>query len=106
MSGVEKASPSELKKLAWKMCTDRNTQARNGAKALTLIEKVIEIHGEDAEGLMILAAANAQIQEFKTAVDTLKKATLLAKRDRNSSLLAELKQQTVYYKKSRPHPGA
>ncbi len=99
-------SPEKLKKLAWKLATDSNTAARNGDKAMTLISQALQLGETDAEGLMILAAAHAAKDEFKPAVETVKRATQLAKQAKDSTLLPELKTQLVCYKKSKPLPGS
>lgn len=99
-------SPEQLKEKAWKLSTDRNSQARDGRKALELIERAIQLGANDAETLMILAATQAEIGNFKKAVSTAKKALPLAKREHNKECLRELQQQLSFYKKSKSHPGA
>jgi twitching motility protein PilT len=103
---VDMDSPAELKELAWKLSTDRNSQARNGEKALVLIERAIELAGENAEALMIYAAALAEKGDFKGAVQVVKKAIPAAKQEKDVDCLRELQQHLTCYKKSRPHPGS
>lgn len=105
-SGIDINSPSMLKEKAWKLATDRNSQARDGRKAVELIERAIQLGAKDAETFMILAAAQAEAGNFKEAVSTAKKAMPLAKQERNKECLRELDQQLEYYKRSKPHPGA
>lgn len=100
-----RTSPEQLKEKAWKLATDRNSQARDGRLALLLIGQVVRSGQPDAETLMILAAAQAESGDFRSAVDTIKKALPLAKKEHNSDLKRELEQQLDYYKKSRAHPG-
>jgi twitching motility protein PilT len=103
----ETDSPETLKDRAWKLATDRNSQARDGVKAVALIKRAISLAGaSDAETLMTLAAAQAESRDFKAAVETVKRALELAKKERNADCLRELEQQLSYYKKERPHPGA
>jgi tetratricopeptide (TPR) repeat protein len=102
---VNMDSPSELKELAWKLATDRNSQARNGEKAVVLIEQAMKLGNEDAETLMIYAAALAENNQFKEAVQAVKKAIPAAKKEKNANYLRELQQHLVFYRKSRPHPG-
>ena len=99
-------SPDYLKKKAWKLATDRNSQARDGGKALELIKRAISLDASDAETFMVLAAAQAETGDFKSAMDTVKEALQVAKKEHNTDCLRELEQQFTYYKKSRPHPGA
>lgn len=105
VTGTVADSPDGLKKRAWKLSTDRNTQTRDGRKALELIERAIQLGAKDAETFMILAAAQAENGDFKTAIETVKKAMQLAKQEHNNDCLREMDQQLSYYKKSKPHPG-
>ena len=99
-------SPEFLKEKAWQLATDRNSQARDGHKALEFAQRAIDLSEQDAETLMILGAAQAETGEFRDAVETVKKAISMAKSSRDSERLAELKVQLVFYKKGQPHPGA
>ncbi|QHI70934.1 PilT/PilU family type 4a pilus ATPase [Tichowtungia aerotolerans] len=99
-------SPEFLKEQAWLLATDRNSQARDGGKALEFAQRAIDLSEKDAESLMILAAAQAETGDFREAVDNVKKAIQMAKSERNSEQLSELKAQLVFYKKGQPHPGA
>lgn len=105
MADAEK-TPEQLKKRAWKLATDSNTQLRDGGRAMALLSEALEMTEPDAESLMILAAAHAQQGEFKAAVETVKRATQLAKQAKDSTLTGELKNQLACYKKGQPHPGA
>lgn len=99
-------SPTELKEIAWLLSTDRNSQARNGEKAVILMEHAMKLCNEDAETLMVYGAALAEKGDFKQAVQVVKKAIPLAKKEKNADALRELQQHLSFYKKSRPHPGA
>lgn len=106
MASADMNSPALLKEKAWKLSTDRNSQARDGGKALELIQRAIELGAKDSETLMILAAAHAESRDFKSAIDTIRKAMSIAKQERNKDALRELDQQLSFYKKGKPHPGA
>ncbi len=106
MASADMNSPSILKKRAWKLSTDRNSQARDGIKAIELIQRAIILGEYNAESFMILAAAQAESRNFKDAVETAKKALRLAKQEHNTECLRELPQHLSYYKKARVHPGA
>lgn len=105
LSSDDMNSPETLKERAWKLSTDRNSQARDGEKAVELIERAIRLGANDAETHMVLAAAQAEAGAFKAAVDSVKKAIQLAKKEHNKDCLRELEQQLGFYKKSQPHPG-
>jgi len=106
MASADMNSPSILKKRAWKLATDRNSQARDGIKAVELIQRAIILGEHNAESFMILAASQAESGDFKAAVETVKDALQLAKQEHNTDCLRELPQHLNYYKKSLPHPGA
>jgi hypothetical protein len=105
LSGADLNSPVILKKKAWRLSTDRNTQARDGIKAVELINRALTLGERDAATLMILAAAQAEIKDFKTAVETVREALTLAKQEKNADCLRELPQHLNYYRKSQSHPG-
>lgn len=102
---AENMSPDQLKQMAWKLATDRNSQARDGSKAMDLIKRAINLGANDAETFMALAAAQAETGDFKAAMETVKEASHLAKKEHNNDCLRELEQQLNYYKQSKPHPG-
>jgi tetratricopeptide (TPR) repeat protein len=106
MASADMNSPSILKTRAWKLATDRNSQARDGIKAVELIQRAIIMGEHHAESFMILAAAQAESGDFKAAIETVKEALQLAKQENDATCLNELSQHLNYYKKSRPHPGA
>ncbi|MCC7300417.1 MAG: type IV pilus twitching motility protein PilT [Verrucomicrobia bacterium] len=106
MTSGDMNSTSTLKAKAWRLSTDRNTQARDGHRALELIQRAIQLGAKDVQTLMILAAAQAANSDFKSATETAKEAIKLAKQERDTGSLHELELQLGYYKKSLPHPGA
>lgn len=105
LTSADMDSPEILKERAWKLATDRNSQARDGKKAFDLITRAMGLGANDAETYMVLAAAKAETGEFKAAVEHVKQALQLAKKEKNSELQSELQHQLSFYKKSRPHPG-
>jgi twitching motility protein PilT len=106
MASPEMNSPVLLKERAWKLATDRNSQARDGKKAVELISRAIELGSADAETLMTQAAALAEFGDFKAAVEAAKKGMQQAKQERNTSCLRLLSQHIGYYKRSKTHPGS
>jgi twitching motility protein PilT len=105
LTEAEAASPDILRKKAWRLSTDRNSQARDGRKALELIQQAIRLGSNDTETFMILAAAQAESGDFKAATETVRGAMKTARQEHNPPLLRELDLQLSCYKKSRPHPG-
>lgn len=105
MSPEELNSPDFLKEQAWKLATDRNSQARDGAKAFEYAQRAIDLSESNAETLMILAAAQAESGDFRDATDSVKKAIQLARAARESERIKELKVQLAFYKKGQAHPG-
>lgn len=104
LSTEDRNSPDALKKEAWKLATDRNAQERDGTKALEFAQRAIDLSEQNAETLMILAAAHAEIGAFSEAVETVKKAIQLAKGAHDKERLIELKTQLASYKKGQSHP--
>jgi hypothetical protein len=104
-TGSEMNSPDILKKRAWRLSTDRNSQARDGKTAITLIKRAAELGANDSEAAMILAAAQAESGDFRVAVDTVKEAIHRAKQEHNADRIRDLEQHLGFYKKSKPHPG-
>jgi twitching motility protein PilT len=105
MASADMNSPAILKKRAWRLATDRNSQARDGVKAVELIQRAIIMGEHNAESFMTLAAAQAESGNFKDAIETVKKALQLAKEEKKPQFIRELEQQLGFYKKSKPHPG-
>jgi twitching motility protein PilT len=106
MASADMNSPSILKARAWRLSTDRNSQARDGRQALELVNRLISLGITDTETITIKAAAQAESGDFKSAVETVKDAMKLAKQEHDSERLRELDQHLSLYKKSKPHPGA
>jgi twitching motility protein PilT len=105
ISTEEMNDPDFLKERAWLLATNRNSQGRDGSKAVELAQRAIDLSENDSETLMILGAAYAENKDFKEAVETLKQAMQFAKRERNTERLTEIKSQISFYKKGMPHPG-
>lgn len=104
LSVEEMNSPEKLKESAWKLCTDKDTRMRDGQKAIELAQRAIDLGETSAESLMVLAAAQAQNENFRDAFESVKKAVQLAKADKDSDMLSRLKKQLSYYKKGLPLP--
>jgi len=101
----EEKSPEQLKERAWKLATDKNTQARDGRRAIELVQRVLKANANDTEALTILAAAYSASGDAKQAAETAQQALKLAKRIKNKALQAELQNHLALYKKGRPLPG-
>jgi uncharacterized membrane protein (DUF106 family) len=67
---------------------------------------ITQLGSADAQTYMVLAAGKAAMGEFKDAMNDIKQAIVLAKKENNRTLLAKLQQQMAFYRKSTPLPGA
>jgi len=105
ISADEMNSPSFLQELAWSLATNRNSQARDGSKAVELAQRAIDLSEPNAATLMILAAALAENKDFREAGATVKQAIQYAKRARDSERMIELQRHLIFYKKGQPLPG-
>lgn len=105
VSSEDMNSPEFLKERAWQLSTSHTLQARDGAQALELAQRAIDLSQQDVETLMILAAAQAENQDFKDAVETVKEAIQMAKSSKDTAQIPELKTQLSFYKRGLSHPG-
>jgi twitching motility protein PilT len=105
VSSEDMNSPEFLKERAWQLSTSQNLQTRDGAQALELAQRAIDLSQQDVETLMILAAAQAENQNFKDAVATVKEAIQMAKGSKDTAQIPELKTQLAFYKRGLSHPG-
>lgn len=86
---------------SWLLSTCPDGKIRDGTKALKLALKAIEINPDEALFLDSLAAAYAELGNFKEAVQTQKKAILLLRED-NKILKEILGTQLESYKSGKP----
>ncbi|HYW45607.1 MAG TPA: tetratricopeptide repeat protein [Bryobacteraceae bacterium] len=85
--------------LAWLLATSPEATVRNGAGALELAAKAVELsHGTDSRALDALAAAYAETGRFPEAVETARRALDLAEQP----LVPALKARIAMYQRQEP----
>jgi protein O-mannosyl-transferase len=95
--------PQALRKLAWLLATDENGRVRNAVEAVQLAERLCEITGQQqADALVVLAAAYAEAGRFTEAVRVAQKALELAKTNRQQELAGQVQAQLKLYQDGRP----
>lgn len=89
--------------LAWIFATSKNDKYRNGARALELAQKAVQIH-RNANSLNTLGAAYAETGRFKEAVETQAEALELLKKQVSvpTEDLARYDQHLQAYKSDKP----
>jgi Flp pilus assembly protein TadD len=89
--------PEALNNLAWILATRKDSQSGNGAEAVRLAKRAVELTRTNNPGALdTLAAAYADAGRFEEAVSTLEKAITLAAGQ--ESLTAELQTRLALYK--------
>jgi Flp pilus assembly protein TadD len=89
--------PEALNNLAWILATRKDSQSGNGAEAVRLARRAVELTRTNNPGALdTLAAAYADAGRFEEAVSTLEKAITLAAGQ--ESLAAELQTRLALYK--------
>ena len=85
--------------LAWLLATSPEVTLRNGAEALRLAAKAVDLsHGNDARMLDALAAAYAETGRFQDAVETAQRALNLAAQP----LVPAVKARIAMYQRNQP----
>ncbi len=89
--------------LAWILATAPDESTRNGARAVQLAEDVALRAGHpNAIVLRTLAAAYAEIREFRDAIETAQVAIAIAKATGNDGLAADLERNIAAYRLNQP----
>jgi protein O-mannosyl-transferase len=95
--------PQALRKLAWLLATAENARVRNAGEAVQLAERLCEITGQQqADALVVLAAAYAEAGRFTEAVRVAQKALELAKTNGQQELAVKVEGQLKLYQGGRP----
>jgi tetratricopeptide (TPR) repeat protein len=87
-----------LKRLAWILATASEDDVRNGAEALRIASRAVEVTGGDAAALDTLAAAQAETGQFADAVATVQRAIAAAEAAGPAELLLELRNRLAMYR--------
>ena len=91
-----------LRPLAWLLATSPDVAVRDGAEAVKLAERAVEMKPLDPNLIGTLAAAYAESGQFPKAVDNAERAMELAMKDSNFSLAEELTDKLKLYRSSTP----
>jgi protein O-mannosyl-transferase len=91
-----------LRPLAWLLATSPDAAVRNGAEAVKLAERAVEMKPLDPNQLGTLAAAYAEAGQFSKAVANAERASELAMKDNNFSLAEELTDKLKLYRSGTP----
>src|SRR5438876_1938526 len=99
--------------LAWVLATSRDASLRDGAKAVELAKKIIELAGPATDetaiiALRILAAGYAETGRFSEALETAEQALQRAVAQGNVALTKDLQSDIASYRRNIPirHPEA
>lgn len=91
-------------RLAWIQATASESRYRNGARALHLARRAVELSpGPRPEPLDVLAAAHAETGEYEQAIATAKRALALAEQDGNEYLARQIRGRLAEYRAGRPY---
>jgi tetratricopeptide (TPR) repeat protein len=97
--GIDPQFAQAQSNLAWLLATSPEATVRNGAEALKLAAKAVDLsHGKDPSMLDALAAAYAETGRFREAVETARRALELAPQP----LVAALKMRIAMYERKEP----
>ncbi len=101
-----RARPDDLALLndtAWMLATDPNASIRNGAEAVALARRAVQLSkGQEPVVLGTLAAAYAEAGRFPQAIETARKVLQLATQQENRSLAKSVKAQIALYEAGTP----
>ena len=94
-------------RMAWVLSTSREAPLRNGAEALELARRAVDLAGpQDPAVLDVLAAAYAETGRFPEAVETERRALDLASRQNKPTLAQAVKARAALYEAGTPFRDA
>jgi len=92
-----------LKQTAWVLATCPDASIRNGAEAVELAERAVQLSGGQEPGTLdTLAAAYAEVGRFSEAVQAARKALALATQPNQQALAGALKARIALYEANTP----
>jgi tetratricopeptide (TPR) repeat protein len=96
-----------LDEAAWVMATNRESSVRNGARAVELAERAVQVSGgQQPRILATLAASYAEAGEFPKAVETAHRALDLAAQQNQPALAGGLQAMIARYEARAPFRDA
>ena len=104
LSGL-KGEPNNVKilrELAWIRATSKDAQLRNGAEAVLLATRAVELAPSDPDIQQVLAAAYAENRQFDSALGTARKALQLAEAVGNQGLSNLIRRCIPAYQNRQP----
>jgi Tfp pilus assembly protein PilF len=101
---LEPVNPVALRALAWLLCTARESDLRDGQRAMKLLQHLPpDPKQQDVWRLDVLASAQAELQDFAAAVETMELAcSRAAEQGRPEALQAELRARLASYQQATP----
>jgi Flp pilus assembly protein TadD len=96
--------PALLRDIAWTLATNPNASIRNGAEAIELAQRAVELSGGREPAILgVLAAAQAEAGQFAEAVETAERALALASDQNNTALAEDIKARIKLYQHKSPY---
>jgi Flp pilus assembly protein TadD len=96
--------PDPLNNLAWTLATGSLAELRDGAKAVELARRAVELAGTDNVGMLdTLAAAYAEAGRFTEAASTARQAATAAVAQGQTGLAEQIQQRLALYESNRPY---
>jgi Flp pilus assembly protein TadD len=104
---LDPKSADTLGELAWKLATDPEPTARNGAVAVRLAEQACAVAGpRQTTCILVLAAAYAEASRYPEAVRTAEQARASARASGDSTGVASAQQLIALFKAGQPYREA
>ena len=93
-----------MNQAAWLMATSSDASLRNGADAVELARRAVQLVGErEPTTLDTLAAAYAEAGRFPDAVQTARRALTLARQQGNRALAKSIEEKLPLYEAQKPY---
>ena len=103
---VNPRDATALRELITVLASDENPDERNGVEALEYSQKLLDITGQnDALTLILISASYAELAHFGEATEWAKKATKVAKSNKQKELVAQIARHINLYKRGIPLRG-
>lgn len=91
-----------LRELAWIKATSKDAQWRNGAEAVRLAKRAVELAPEDPDFLQVLAAAYAENRQYDDALLSARQALQMAEAANNQGLSSLIRKCIPAYENRQP----
>jgi protein O-mannosyl-transferase len=92
-----------LSKLSWLLSTSADPSLRNGAEAVELAQKAVQLsNGRDLAAFDCLGAAYAEVGRYSEAAEAAQRAVMIAMGQNHRDILPALNARLALYKSNRP----